>query len=147
MFLEFGVLTCAALGSRKRSRFWVRLGFGTLVMVALALGLAFGMQFSAPSRTFGLAWMTLLLAALAVPPVFCFHTFTRSSGSSDGDGGGGNGGQGFGPPLRRPDPPRSGLPLPDADQARTRRRDHHRPSLRHAGRRRPADAPARPAPP
>jgi hypothetical protein len=141
MFLEFGVLACSALGSRRRSRFYIRLGCASLVMLGLALGLGFAIAFNAlPQRSFGIAWGSLLLTALAVAPVFCYQTSAPFRDSSDGDGDGGPGG---GPPPPPPPSPRGGAPLPDADQSRARRRDHNRPSLRGARRRRPAVDPAR----
>jgi hypothetical protein len=141
MFLEFGVLACSAQGSRRRSRFYIRLGCTSLVMLALAVGLAFAMRFSALSqRAFGLIWVALLLAALAAAPVFCYHTFAPFPGSSGGDGGGG---PGSGPRPPPPGPPSGGAPLADADQARKRRRDHDRSSLRDHSRRRPAVEPVR----
>jgi hypothetical protein len=141
MFLEFGVLACSALGIRKRSRFYVRFGCASLVMLGFALGLGFAIEFNAlPQRAFGAAWGSLLLAALAVGPVFCYHASAPFRGSSDGDGDGGPGG---GPPPPPPTPPRGGAPLPDADQARARRRDHNRPSLRDVSDRRVAIEPER----
>lgn len=142
-FVEFGVLACSALGSPRRSRFCVRLGCASLVMLALALGLAWAIDFSAlPQQATGIAWLVLLLAALAVAPVFCYRTFAPFHGSSEGDG---DGGSGSDPPPPPPGPPRGGTPLPDADQARARRRDHNRPSRRGVSRRSPAVEPARPA--
>jgi hypothetical protein len=141
MFVEFGVLACSAAGSRRRSRFYLRLSCASLVMLAAALGLALAINFSAlPQRAGGLLWVALLLAAVAVAPVFCYHTFAAFQGSSEDDGGGG---PGRGPPTA---PPRGGAPLPDADHARARRRDHNRPTLRGVRRRRPAVEPARQAP-
>jgi hypothetical protein len=144
MFLVFGVLTCSALGSRRRSRFYARLSCATAGISAVAVALAFAMKFSAvPQRAFGLVWVALLLAALVAAPVFCYHTFASFEGPSEGDGGGG---PGSGPPPPQSGPPRGGAPLPDADQARTRRRDHNRPSPGGVTRRR-ADEPARPSRP
>jgi len=85
--------------------------------------------------------VALLLTALAVAPLFCYHTFAPDPGSSDGDGGGG---PGSGPPSPPPSPSRGGAPLPDADQAGARRRDHNRPSPRGVSRRRVAVEPTRP---
>lgn len=142
MFVEFGVLACSAVGSRRRSRFYARLSCASLLMSAVALGLAFAINFSVlPQQAAGLAWVALLLAALAVAPVFCYHTFAASEGSVDDDGGGG---PGSGPPPPPPGAPRGGAPLPDADQARARRRDHNRPSLRGVDPRRPAVEPVQP---
>jgi hypothetical protein len=145
MFLEFGVLACSALGGRKRSRFYLRLGCASVVMLGLALGLGFAIAFNTlPQRSFGAAWGSLLLAALAVAPVFCYDTLALFRDSSDGDG---DGGPGRGPPPPPPAPPPGGAPLPDADQSRARRRDHNRPSLRGVNRRRPAvDPPPRRVP-
>jgi hypothetical protein len=143
MFLWFGVLACSAMGSRKRSRFYIRLTCAGVVMAAVAFGLAVAIDASVvPQRALGLLWVALLLAALVVAPVFCYHTFAPPQGSSDGDGGGG---PGSGPPPSLPPsgPPPGGVPLPDADQARTRRRDHNRTSPRGVRRRRPAVEPLR----
>jgi hypothetical protein len=143
MFLWFGVLACSALGSRRRSRFYGRLSCAGVVMSAVALGLAVAVKVNAvPQRAVGLLWVALLLAALVAAPVFCYHTFAPSEGPSEGDGGGG---AGSGPPPPPSRPPHGGAPLPDADQARTRRRDHNRPSSRGVSRRRPALEPPRPA--
>lgn len=140
MFLEFGVVACSALGSPRRSRFYLRLGCAWLVMSALGLGLALAIEFSAlPQRLFGPAWVVLLLVAIAVPATFCYQTFTRSPGPSDGDA---SGGPGSGPPPPPPGPPWGGTPLADADQSRTRRRDHGEPSPGGPNRRRPAAEPA-----
>jgi hypothetical protein len=144
MFLEFGVLACSALGRRRRSRFYLRLSCASVVLLASALGLAFSIKFSAlPQGAFGPLWVALLLAAVAVAPVFCYDPSAPFPGSSDGDGGGG---PGWGPPPPPSAPPGGGIPLPDADQARTRRRDHDRPSLRGTSPRRPAVEPVRRAP-
>jgi hypothetical protein len=146
MFVEFGVLACSALGSSRRPRFYIRLSCASLGMSAAAVGLAFAINFGAlPQGASGSAWMALLLASLAVAPVFCYRTFAPSRDSSEGDGDGGGGGPDSGPPP--PDRPPGGAPLPDADPARARRRDQHRPSLIGVSRRRPADAPALPRTP
>jgi hypothetical protein len=145
MFVEFGVLACSALGSIRRSRFYMRLGCASLVILGLALGLALAIKFSAlPQRAYGLGWVALLVVAAAVAPVFCYHSSAPLQGSSDGDGGSG---PGSGPPPPPPGPPRAGAPLLDADQARARRRDHDRPNLRGISRRRPAVEPVRPRAP
>jgi|ERR1700733_738863 hypothetical protein len=139
MFLGFGLLASSALGSRRRSRFRIRLSCTSLVALVLALGVALAIASSAlPQRALGAAWVALLLAALTLGPVFCYHTFAPSQGSSDGDGGPGS--HPLPPP---PTPPGGDVPLRDADQARTRRRDHNRPNLRGVSPRRPAVEPAR----
>jgi len=143
MFLWFGVLACSAWGSRRRSRFYGRLGCASVVMSAVALGLAVAIKVGAfPQRALGPLWVALLLAALVVAPVFCYHTFAPFQGSCEGDG---DGGPGSGPPPPPSGSPRGGAPLPDADPARTRRRDHNRPSPRGVSQRRPAVDPLQPA--
>lgn len=143
MVLWFGVLACSAQGSRKRSWFYGRLSCAVVVMSAVALGLAVAIKVGAvPQRALGPLWVALLLVALVVAPVFCYHTFAPFRGSSGGDGGGG---PGSGPPPPPSGPPRGGVPLPDADQPRTRRRDHIRPSPRGVSRRQPEVEPLRPA--
>ena len=71
MFLGFGVMACSALGGRRRSRFYIRLSCAGVVLLALALGLAFAIDFSAlPGRALGPLWLALLLAAMLLRPVF-----------------------------------------------------------------------------
>jgi len=53
------------------------------------------------------------------------------------------GGRGPRNPPRAPEGPRGGLPLPDADPARVRIRDHRRPALIRFRARRPAHDPER----
>ncbi|HTW13022.1 MAG TPA: hypothetical protein VME01_09775 [Solirubrobacteraceae bacterium] len=139
MFLGFGVLGCSAFGRRRRARFYTRLGCGSLVLVALALGLGIAIRLGIlPGRVLGGAWLVLLLVTLAMPPVFCYRAVPSGGTSDDDDGDGGPG-----PGQSPPDPPRGGAPLPDADQSRTRRRDHNRSRLRDVTRRRPAVEPGR----
>jgi hypothetical protein len=80
-------------------------------------------------------WIALFIApaALLFPP-------PPPAGPEDSDDGGGGG---RGPdPGPRPDAPVGGIPLPDAEQARARRRDHRAP-LRVPRTRRVAEAPNR----
>jgi hypothetical protein len=137
MLVGFGVVSCSALGSRRRPKFYLRLTGASLAALAFALGLAFALRFSAlPQHAFGPLWLGLLIAALAVAPVFCYDTLGPSKDAPDGEGGGGSG-----PPP--PSRPRGDPPLPDADPARVRRRDHNRPKLRGISSRRPAAHPVR----
>ena len=143
LFLEIGVLACSTLGTRQRSRFPLRLAVANVAMSVLALGLAFSVEVGALSDAgFGRLWMVLLLASLTVAPLFCYRPFAASdAGGADDSGPGGPGGPGS--PSHRPNSPSGGIPLPDADQAQARRRDHRRPGLGGSGRRRPADTPSR----
>jgi len=74
--------------------------------------------------------MSLIPALMLAPALFTGGPGGSPGPSSDGDGDGDSGGGGGGG-SRPPAPPRGGpgggIPLPDAQPARTRRRDHVRP--------------------
>jgi hypothetical protein len=81
------------------------------------------------------AW---LMSSLILIPALLFNASESSPGPSDADGGGGT------DPRQPPSPPsapRGGIPLPDAEQARERVRDHDRPD--RVGPRRRAREPER----
>ena len=88
----------------------------------------------------------LVLVAVLLAPTFLPQEVLYpppappSSDADDDDGGGGRGPES---PPRKPGGPSGGLPLPDADQARVRIRDHRRPSLTRTGERRPVHEPRR----
>ncbi len=97
----------------------------------------------------GLAGMIGLAPLLSLPALFVISGFLFRGGGSppgrpDGDDGGG---QGPGPPVAPSGRPSGGLPLPDADQARVRARDHTRvvlvPVRARRGAREPERAPMR----
>jgi hypothetical protein len=67
-----------------------------------------------------------ILAIMLVPSVL-FRSRDSPPGDDDDDGG-----SDPGQPPSPPDPPSGDLPLPDADPARWRVRDHDRPDLRDA---------------
>ena len=71
----------------------------------------------------GLAWVTLIVAMVVVSAMSCVR-LGPSDGPSDEDGGGGSGPD---RPPGFPEPPRGGVPLPDADPSRVRVRDHTSP--------------------
>src|SRR5215472_7661349 len=88
----------------------------------------------------GLAYLAIVLAVIFAPVLFARRSKPLDSdpGSDDGPG--------LGPrrPPDRPSSPLGGLPLPDADQSRTRLRDHVRPGNRPSVRsREPAHGPDR----
>jgi hypothetical protein len=85
------------------------------------------------------AWLALAFAALVLPAAVCYRRAGDSaSGESDeGDGGGSR------PQAPNGPRPTGGIPLPDADPAATRRRDHNRPKLIPAHERRRAREPQR----
>jgi hypothetical protein len=86
----------------------------------------------------------LLFPAVMLAPAFLVRDDESSPGGADVDDSGGHG-----PPQPGPshDAPQGGIPLPDADPARRRVRDHDRPVRVSPRRRRtarePADAPTR----
>jgi hypothetical protein len=94
-----------------------------------------------------LPWTGLAaLLTFAVSGPLLYRNLGPSSDPSSDEDGGGNGGSGRDHPPSRPTPPRGGIPLPDADQARTRVRDHNRPQRARPTRRRvrePDRVPAR----
>jgi hypothetical protein len=89
----------------------------------------------------GLAYLAIVLAVIFAPVLFARRSKPLYSDAGSDDGGG------VGPrrPPDRPSSPLGGLPLPDADQSRTRLRDHIRPADRSPVRsREPAHRPDRP---
>ncbi len=115
-------------GGSRRSRTLV----GILTLLGLpVLGLAIGtalMPF--------LFWPAVLLVSTVFFPG---HPPAPGHGDGEDDGGGGGGPEA----PRQPKPPTGGLPLPDAEPARVRLRDQHRPPLTPARQRRPAREPQR----
>ena len=88
----------------------------------------------------GLAYLAIVLAVIFAPVLFARRSKPLDSDAGSDDGGG------VGPrrPPDRPSSPLGGLPLPDADQSRTRLRDHVRPADRSPVRpREPAHPPGR----
>ncbi len=126
-FVGFGLLSAAALGMEKRSRFGARVALACLVMlwvVLLAAGtVAVGVL---RENMLGPLWLLLAVTALGLGPACCYRRAASAPGSSDTGWGPGSG---PGPPPSRPDRPLGGIPLPDADQSSERVRDHHRPRL------------------
>jgi hypothetical protein len=89
----------------------------------------------------GVIYVVLVLGVVLVP-ILLRRSDPPDGGSSDGDGGSGRRPP---RPSRPPDKPLDGLPLPDAEPASVRLRDHGRlADGRRARRRRPSRAPVRP---
>jgi hypothetical protein len=84
--------------------------------------------------------LLLLIPALVLAPGFLFRRQRPSARPPDSGGGWGNG-----PPEPHdlPNVPGGGVPLPDAEPARVRLRDQHRPRHVPARTRRPAREPER----
>ena len=140
-FVWFGVLACSSLGMEKRPHFWVRVLLGCLAMLSLVLLLVAGLMLSVlPQTVLMLIWLVLVITALIVGPTFCYSRAGSSPGSSETDGGGGSDPD---QPPSGPNVPRGGIPLPDADQAIARARDHNRPRLRDVKSRRRGREPRR----
>jgi hypothetical protein len=126
----------------------------TVLLLLAPLLVSLGVVTLFPSLPEGIGKMLLLVSgawlfsALIVTPALLFPGTGFSSGPPNSDGGG-DGGTG---PRQPPSPssaPREGISLPDADQARGRVRDHHRPDRRVPPRRsapQPAHAPVPTAP-
>lgn len=103
-----------------------------IVLAPLALLVVFGLLFpSAPDWIGGLVMLLFFfwgIVTIMLVPAWLFGASPSASGPSDD---GGNGGD-MDPP-HAPGPrgaPRGAIPLPDADQARERMRDHGRPDRR-----------------
>lgn len=87
-----------------------------------------------------LVLVTVLVAPTLLPRNVLYPPPPPPSSDADDDDGGGRGPD---KPPRTPEGPRGGLPLPDADPARVRIRDHRRPAPTRFRARRPAHAPER----
>lgn len=136
---------CVSGGAReqRRSHFWVRVLLAGLFMPSL-LALLFGLGYVlAGSVAVPLAvFPMIVLCAMAVflLPGLLYRRSGSSPGPSESDRGGG---PGPGQPRPSPGGPRGGVPLPDADQASARARDHFRPKLRERKQRRGTPDPRR----
>jgi hypothetical protein len=94
------------------------------------------------------ASMLLTLVFFTIPgimlvPALLYRRPDQPPGPSDDDGGGGPGHPPPPEPPARPTSPRGGVPLPDAEQARLRIREHGRRVWRARRSRRPAREPDR----
>jgi hypothetical protein len=148
VFLELGFVGLwLAVGSveQRQSHFWVRLLLAALAVPLLMGGLDVVARLNVLSDNAAKVLLPLPFSLGVVGLMFVPRLLYRRSGSppgpSESDGGGG--GRGPRPPSRSPDPPRGGIPLPDADQASARVRDHARPRFAEVTRRRPAHKPRR----
>ncbi len=147
VFLEFGFVGLwLAWGSaeRRRSHFWIRIvlaSLGVPALVALLVGVArLNLLSDAAARAVLPCLFALGVAGLMLVPGLLYRRPGSSPGPSDSDGGGG---PGPGRPRPSPTGPRGDVPLRDADQARTRARDHNTPKFDEPRRRRPAHQPRR----
>jgi hypothetical protein len=136
--LCLGALGLAPGRSQRRSHFWLR-----LLMVPLVPACAFSIASAIVPiwRTQAMMWLVMMaIPAFILLPALLFNPPGSPPGGS-GDDGGGPGPDP--PPPPAPARPRGGIPLPDAEHARARVRDHVRPKLIGRRPRRPAPEPAR----
>jgi hypothetical protein len=133
---------------QRRSHFWVRVLLLALAMPALPLivigGVALSILPEEAAFIGGLLSLWACVAGLMLMPTLLYRGMGSSPDSSDDDGGGG-GGPGPDRPPRSPTKPRGGVPLPDAEQALLRLRDHNHPRFgglkRQRGTREPVRSP------
>jgi hypothetical protein len=144
VLLGFGAFVVFAGSSRdRRPHFWLRVLLLPVAPSAL-LAIVAGAQALKLITDGVLAALVpvvavLTLTGLMVVPVLLYRP-PGSSGPSDEDGGGGGRGPG-GPPSPELGSPSGGIPLPDAEPARTRLRDHNGPRFGRSRPRRPAREP------
>jgi hypothetical protein len=107
--------------------------------VYYADGMPKGSQLAAADPLVLVYVLGVFAAALLVPALLCRFVFPPRRSDSDSDDGWDK--RPPQPPIA-PNPPRGGAPLPDAEPARVRLRDHGRPlSRRNAGERRRVQEP------
>jgi hypothetical protein len=145
--LLFGAFVVFAGSPRDRKpHFWLRVAVLPLVpglIAAIVLALAeFGVLPESAAATLLLTLVFLTIPGLMLVPALLYRKPGPSPDSSDGEGGGGPGHPPPGPPAR-PTPPRGGVPLPDAEPARIRIREHGRRVLGGRRPRRPVREPER----
>jgi hypothetical protein len=149
VFLELGLvalwIACGA-GRQKRSHFWVRVVLASpalpalmVVLVGVARLLVLSLSDDAAKAILSFLFLVGVMALMLVPGLL-YRGSGGSPGSSDSDGGGG---PGPAQPRSSPDVPRGGVPLPDADPASARARDHNTPKFDDLKWRRPAHEPRR----
>lgn len=140
-YIGIGLVAGPAMGRQRRSHFGMRVLLTTIGLLTALLLVT--IQNGALETVAIRIWIALTALALVSAPFVWFRKPDRFPGSSEPDGPGGSGPDR--PPPSRPSPI-GGVPLPDADQARARVRDHSRQALIDRPSRRPAREPA-PAPP
>jgi hypothetical protein len=147
VFLELGLVGLwFAVGSagQRRSHFWVRVSLASLGLPALMAALVGIARLNVLPDGAAQAFSPLLFFLGVIALMLVPGLLYRSSGSSPGSSeSGGGGGPGPGPPRPPPDVPGGGVPLPDADQASVRLREHGTRNFGALKRRRPAHEPGR----
>jgi hypothetical protein len=141
--LLFGAFVVFAGAPRDRKpHFWLRVvalpAVPSLIAAILMAVRELRMVPDSVAATLLLTLVFLTIPGMILVPALLYRRPGGSPDSSDDDGGGGPGG---GPHPSPPPVPRGGVPLPDAEQARLRLREHGRRAL---GVRRPRRAPREP---
>jgi hypothetical protein len=147
VFLEPGLVAlwiAAGSAKQRRSHFWLRVVLASATVPAFMAGLLAIARLNLLPDEVAKPSLSLLfflgVMALMFVPGLLYRTPGSSPGPSEDDGGGG---PGAGPPPSSPDAPRGGIPLPDADLASARTRDHAAPKFDPLTERRPAHRPVR----
>jgi len=143
--LLFGVFVVFAGSPRERKpHFWLRVAALPLVPALIAaILITCGDLRVVPESvavTLLLTLVFLTIPGLILVPILLYRRPGPPADSSDDEGGGGRGPE---PPPARPPRPRGGVPLPDAEQARLRIREHGRRLAGARRSRRPAREPGR----
>jgi hypothetical protein len=142
--LFVGVYLAWGPREQRRSHFWARIVISSVSMAIYTAVLVGVNQLNVLSDDVATKLLVSLFIVGVIAQLLVGGLFYRASGSSsDPRGSDSDGGPGPRPPDFSPDPPRGGVPLLDADQARTRARDHTAPRFAGLTRRRPAHEPVR----
>ncbi|MFZ1993995.1 MAG: hypothetical protein WAU75_07790, partial [Solirubrobacteraceae bacterium] len=143
--LLFGAFVVfAGSPAERKPHFWLRVASLPLVPALIAAILIAVRELRMLPDTVD-ASLLLTLVFLTIPGLMLVPAllYRRPGSSPDSSDDGGGGGSGPGPAPTPPTLPRDGVPLPDAEQARMRLREHGR-RVSGAGRlRRPAREPER----
>jgi hypothetical protein len=146
-FLELGLVAlwiAVGSGRQRRSHFWVRLVLASLAVPSLVeavIGISrLNVLSDEASKTLFTFLLFLGVIALMLVPSLLYRPSGSPPSPPESDGGGGGGPE---QPPRSPSPPRGGVPLPNAEQARVRARDHAPPRFAELTRRRSAREPGR----
>lgn len=148
--LLFGAFVVFAGSPHERKRhFWLRVAalpcVPALIAAILVAVRELRMVPDSVAATLLLALVFLTIPGLMLVPALLYRKPGQSPGASDDEGGGGPDDRRPPPgPPARPTPPRGGVPLPDAEQARMRIREHGRRVVRARRPRRTAREPDRP---
>jgi hypothetical protein len=139
LFACFGLAGAHALGMRPRGRIGIRLAVCAFAVGGLAVAVVQSVSAGLlPWSDAGGPWLVVTLLALIGTPLVCFK---RGAAGPWGSGSGPDDPGPDEPPSPRRPPGGGGIPLRDAEQSRTRVRDHGRARLGRLGARRDSREP------